>query len=87
MAERNAFTPAASRGNLTAVSTLDAYIEHLLSYVDVATLAPLKIVCTAGNGGAGRVVDALEPHLPFEFIKVHHEPDGHFLTGFQIRCW
>ena len=81
LAERNAFTPAASRGNLTAVSTLDAYIEHLLSYVDVATLAPLKIVCTAGNGGAGRVVDALEPHLPFEFIKVHHEPDGHFPNG------
>ena len=47
----------------------------------MAALKPLKIVCTAGNGGAGRVVDALEPHLPFEFIKVHHEPDGHFPNG------
>jgi phosphomannomutase len=52
-----------------------------LSYVDLATLRPLRIVCTAGNGGAGRVVDALEPHLPFEFIKVHHDPDGHFPNG------
>ncbi len=56
-------------------------MEHLLSYVDVATLKPLKIVVDAGNGGAGRVVDLLEPHLPFEFIKLHHEPDGNFPNG------
>ena len=35
----------------------------------------------AGNGGAGLIVDRLEPHLPFEFVKVHHEPDGHFPNG------
>ena len=81
LAEANQFVAAASPGELSAVSTEAAYVEHLLSYVDVAALKPLKIVCTAGNGGAGRVVDALEPHLPFEFIKVHHEPDGHFPNG------
>jgi phosphomannomutase len=58
-----------------------AYVDHLLSYVDLTALKPLKIVCTAGNGGAGRVVDLLEPHLPFEFIKLHHEADGHFPNG------
>jgi phosphomannomutase len=52
-----------------------------LSYVDVAALKPLKIVVDAGNGGAGRVVDLLEPHLPFEFIKLHHEADGNFPNG------
>ncbi|HAG71169.1 MAG TPA: phosphomannomutase, partial [Gammaproteobacteria bacterium] len=41
----------------------------------------LKIVCTAGNGGAGPTVDLLEIHLPFEFIKVHHEANGHFPNG------
>ena len=81
LAEVNQFVAALSRGALSAVSTQAAYIEHLLSYVDVGALKPLKIVCTAGNGGAGRVVDALEPHLPFEFIKVHHQPDGHFPNG------
>jgi phosphomannomutase len=44
-------------------------------------LKPLKIVVNAGNGGAGLIVDRLEPHLPFEFIKVHHEPDGRFPNG------
>ncbi len=34
-----------------------------------------------GNGGAGLVIDQLEPHLPFEFIKVNHQPDGTFPNG------
>jgi phosphomannomutase len=81
MAERDEFQPAAQAGQLHSLDTSGAYIEHLLSYVDVSALKPLKIVVDAGNGGAGRVVDLLEPHLPFEFIKLHHEPDGNFPNG------
>ncbi|MFC3657799.1 phosphomannomutase [Xanthomonas hyacinthi] len=58
-----------------------AYIQHLLSYVDSATLKPLKLVVNAGNGGAGAIVDLLAPHLPFDFVRVFHEPDGHFPNG------
>ena len=81
LAERDEFTPAAKPGQLHTLDTSEAYVQHLLSYVDVASLKPLKIVVDAGNGGAGRVVDLLEPHLPFEFIKLHHEADGHFPNG------
>lgn len=81
LAERNEFTSAEQRGTLTQVSTLDAYIQHLLGYINTDELKPLRIVVNAGNGGAGRVVDALEAHLPFTFIKVHHEPDGNFPHG------
>ena len=81
LAEENEFVAAATPGQLHSLDTDEAYIEHLLSYVDVASLKPLKIVVDAGNGGAGRVIDMLEPHLPFEFIKLHHEPDGNFPNG------
>jgi phosphomannomutase len=57
------------------------YLAHLLGYIDIARLRALKVVVNAGNGGAGLIVDALEPHLPFEFIKVNHEPDGTFPHG------
>ena len=57
------------------------YLAHLLGYVDLARLRPLKVVVNAGNGGAGLIVDALEPHLPFEFIKLKHAPDGTFPHG------
>ncbi len=81
VAEENRFAPVAKRGNYQALDTADAYIQHLLSYVDVKKLKPLKIVVNAGNGGAGLVVDRLEKFLPFQFIKVHHEPDGNFPHG------
>jgi len=70
-----------SRGSYRRISCSDAYIEHLLSYVDAPKLRPLKIVVNAGNGTAGPVLDALESHLSFELIKVNHEPDGTFPNG------
>lgn len=70
-----------SRASYRRVSCSDAYIEHLLSYIDPAKIRPLKIVVNAGNGTAGPVLDALESHLPFELIKVNHEPDGTFPNG------
>ena len=63
------------------VDTMAAYVAHLLSYVDLKALKPLKIVVNAGNGGAGLIIDMLEAHLPFKFIKVHHQPDGTFPNG------
>jgi phosphomannomutase len=80
-AERAEFPTPARTGTRHSVDTMKAYIAHLLSYVDPAKLKALKIVVNAGNGGAGLIIDQLEPHLPFEFIKVHHEPDGHFPNG------
>ena len=81
LAEANEFTAATTRGDLHPLDIDEAYVQHLLSYVEVPALKPLKIVVDAGNGGAGRVVDLLESHLPFEFIKLHHEPDGNFPNG------
>lgn len=72
---------AVKRGELQRVDARPAYIEHLLTYVDLAELKPLAVVVNAGNGGAGPVIDSLEEHLPFRFIKVHHLADGHFPNG------
>ncbi|MBA6414155.1 phosphomannomutase [Parahaliea sp. F7430] len=81
LAQKNDFKPASRPGQRHQLNTDEAYIQHLLSYVDVAALKPLQIVVNAGNGGAGRIVDLLEPHLPFEFIKLQHQPDGNFPNG------
>ncbi len=77
----NVFKKAPIPGSIECMDTSSAYVSHLLTYIKTDQLKPLKIVCTAGNGGAGRVVDLLEPHLPYEFIKLHHEPDGTFPNG------
>jgi len=81
IAETGEFKSVDRAGSIERRDLRPAYIDHLLAYVDNNALKPLKVVCNAGNGGAGAIVDALEPHLPFEFVKVHHEPDGSFPNG------
>jgi len=72
---------ASKRGSLEIVDTRPAYTQHLLTYVEADKLKPLKIVCNAGNGGGGLALDAIEPFLPIEWVKVHHEQDGNFPHG------
>ena len=68
-------------GRVSALDTSGDYLQHLLGYVAADKLKPLRIVVNAGNGGAGLIIDQLEPHLPFEFIKINHRPDGSFPHG------
>ncbi|MEN8140190.1 MAG: phosphomannomutase [Thermodesulfobacteriota bacterium] len=70
-----------NRGEANKLDNRPAYIDHLLSYIKAETLSPLKIVANPGNGGAGPIIAALAPHLPFQFIAIDDEPDGHFPNG------
>jgi len=68
------------------VSILEAYVDHLMGYINPSNFRPLKLVINSGNGAAGHVIDALEARfqalaIPVEFIKVHHEADGNFPNG------
>jgi phosphomannomutase len=82
----NQFPAVTLRGNYSQGSVMLAYVEHLLSYIDLKHLKPLKVVVNAGNGSAGHVIDALEQKfieqgVPLTFIKIHHQPDGTFPNG------
>jgi phosphomannomutase len=81
LAEENNFSAVTHKGQVTRQDTRPPYIEHLLTYVNAAQLKPLNIVCNAGNGGAGAVINAIEASLPFNWTKVHHNPDGNFPHG------
>ncbi len=81
LAEKDTFVRAASKGKVLGLSCRDDYVRHMLGYIDAAKLGPLRIVVNAGNGTAGPVLDMLEEHLPFTFIKINHEPDGDFPSG------
>ncbi|HXV77739.1 MAG TPA: phosphomannomutase CpsG [Candidatus Polarisedimenticolaceae bacterium] len=73
--------PEPGGGRTTSADDSAAFVDHLTGYVDTGALEPLTIVVNAGNGGAGRIVDLLEPRLPFRFVKLGHEPDGTFPNG------
>ena len=80
--EAQNFIHSSRTGIRQALDHRQAYRDRLLRYVDpIASLKPLKIVVNPGNGGAGAVIDQLESHLPFEFIKVNFDADGNFPNG------
>jgi phosphomannomutase len=81
IAEGRLPTVAPKAGSERALDVRQRYIEHLLRYVDRGKLERLKVVVNPGNGGAGLILDQLEPHLPFELVKLQHRPDGHFPHG------
>ena len=57
---------------------LTAYVDHLLSLVDLSDIRPLKIVIDAGNGMAGHTAPALFARLNCEVIPLFFELDGTF---------
>ncbi|WP_243040963.1 phosphomannomutase [Dyella sedimenti] len=71
----------AGAARMTPTSFRDAYVRHLLGYIDAARLRPLKVLTNAGDGCAGLVVDALAPHLPLRLESIRHRPDGNFPHG------
>ena len=81
LAEENRFSDAKRKGNINTLNSRDAYIRHLLGHIDIGCLKPLRVVVNAGNGCAGPVIDLLAEHLPLEFIRINHEPDGTFPSG------
>ncbi len=82
MVEEGTFgEPARSPGAVVVDHDKGACIQHLLNYIDRSEIRPLKVVVNAGNGGAGQIIDLLEPYLPLEFVRVNHKPDGSFPNG------
>ncbi len=82
IAEESSFSKASRKGSISPTDLDEAYVAHLLGYIgDRSKLAPIKIISNPGNGMAGPVIDQLEQHLPFEFIKIQHSPDGSFPNG------
>ena len=86
LAEQNNFPAPTKIGKLEQCSIQDDYINHILGYIDLVNIKPLKLVVNAGNGAAGHVIDAIEEKLqqaqvPVEFVKINHTPDGTFPNG------
>ena len=86
LAESGQFITDNTLGNLQLLMDKSAYINHVMTFVDIDKLKPLKLVINSGNGSAGPVVDLLIDKLlqagaPIEVIKLHHTPDGSFPNG------
>jgi phosphomannomutase len=55
-----------------------AYVDRVLSFVDVSSIRPLRVVIDAANGMAGAMLPPVLERLPIDARTYYFEPDGTF---------
>jgi phosphomannomutase len=69
----------AARGTIREEDIWDRYVERVLSFVDVSSLKPLRVVIDAANGMAGTMLPRVLERLPMvDVVRCYFEPDGTF---------
>ncbi|SIT81573.1 phosphomannomutase [Yoonia rosea] len=88
LAEKSEFTNSGTAGTLRdiAAEARVAYVDCMMSFVDLDALKPLRILVNAGHGTAGPTFDAIAAKLdalgaPLTFERLFHAPDGTFPQG------
>jgi phosphomannomutase len=78
LVKNNQWSIAPKPGAVTSKDVIEGWLQHALSFVDVDSLKPLKVVIDAGNGMAGKIIPELEPYVPFDITEMYFELDGTF---------
>ncbi len=66
------------RGTVREEDIWPAFVEKVLSFVDVSAMKPLRIVIDAANGMAGVMLPPVLKRLPVEGVTCYFELDGTF---------
>jgi phosphomannomutase len=65
-------------GRASAYDIWPAYVDRVLSFIDVSAVKPLKVVIDAANGMAGAMLPPVLERLPVSAVPCYFDPDGSF---------
>ncbi|MDX6466178.1 MAG: phosphomannomutase, partial [Gaiellaceae bacterium] len=68
----------AGAGTVEPYDIWPAYVDRVLSFIDVSAVRPLKVVVDAANGMAGAMLPPVLERLPVDAVRCYFEPDGSF---------
>jgi phosphomannomutase len=77
LAERDV-PPGKGKGTVRSRDLREEYVDHVLSFVDADTMAPLTVVADAANGMAGLVLPPIFERLPLKLVGLYLDLDGTF---------
>jgi phosphomannomutase len=75
---QNTFENAATLGTVEKMDVTEGWIQHVLSFIDVSKLTPLKLAVDTANGMAGAIFPSLQQHVPWQITPMYFELDGTF---------
>jgi phosphomannomutase len=70
-----------TKGQVTERNVLNGYVEHVLGFIDKASIKPFKVLANANFGYVGSGVQIIADQLDLELTKLNWEPDGTFPKG------
>jgi phosphomannomutase len=70
--------PSGAAGTIEPYDIWPAYVDRVLSFVDVGAIEQLKVVIDAANGMGGTMLPPVLERLPIETVRCYFEPDGSF---------
>lgn len=79
--EGNLGETAEAKGTVKNIDIMNEFINNLKRFYSKDRIKQFKVVVNAGNGCVGPALDAIEPDLPIQMIKVFHNPDSKFPNG------
>ena len=74
---------ADKKGSVRKMDIWEDYCKHILSWIDVTKIKPMKVVLNPNFGLGGKIFEKIVEmgKLPLELIKLNFEPDGNFPKG------
>jgi len=73
-----AFGESTRRGDVSEHDIWPAYVDRVLSFLDVSSVKPLRVVIDSANGMAGVMLPPVLERLPIAAVPYFFEPDGSF---------
>ena len=74
--EQDDFSVPARVGTVRKLHLQDGFVDKVLSVVDHASIAPLKVIADTGNGMVGPSIERVFDRLPADLIGLYLDPDG-----------
>lgn len=66
------------KGKIIKKDITKDHLSHIMNFIDIKKIKPLKVVVDTGNGMNGRMIEEIFKELPCELIHMFPEPDGSF---------
>jgi len=66
------------KGTVTQEDIWRAFVDRVLSFIDLGAVKPLRVVIDAANGMAGAMLPPVLERLPIDAVRCYFEPDGSF---------
>ncbi|OGD25620.1 hypothetical protein A2819_02615 [Candidatus Azambacteria bacterium RIFCSPHIGHO2_01_FULL_40_24] len=65
-------------GKVIEQSILNNYLNHILNFIDIDALRPMRVAIDTGSGVVGPVIKKVLEKIPIDYTPLYFAPDGDF---------